>query len=220
MRLIALCVISLGRQDVQLPFQRMYAVINIVKGIHRRFGEGVESKLIKLEARQIFLSYFKGPSSQDQQKNHKVALTMQSKSPLKLLRGEEGMAWYSSRPMPSLLAGLDSSPLFCLHNSIFSIEQGLRPHGKISSCYTFGFYLRTLGLEQHVVMSRILTTRCRDLSFSGVVLVFFKITRYRLAMRNTPCFCQKFLKYENTVCHHVEILVNTRETTRYRMDFR
>jgi hypothetical protein len=49
--LIAFCVIALGGQDVQLPFQRMYAVINIFKGIHRRFGEGVESKLIKMEAR-------------------------------------------------------------------------------------------------------------------------------------------------------------------------
>jgi hypothetical protein len=62
MRLIALCVcvITLGRQDVQLPFQLMYAVINIVKGIHRRFGEWVRSKLIKLEARQIFYLILKG----------------------------------------------------------------------------------------------------------------------------------------------------------------
>ncbi len=53
-----------------------------VKGIDRPFGGGVESKL---EARKIFLSHFKWPSSQDQQKaivhrliTSKVTLTGQS----------------------------------------------------------------------------------------------------------------------------------------------
>ncbi len=29
-------------------------------------------------------------------------------------------------------------PLFSVHNSTFSVEQGIKFHGKISSCYTLG----------------------------------------------------------------------------------
>jgi hypothetical protein len=48
----------------------------VVKGIDRPFGWGVESILDptgKLEALMNFLSYFKGPSSQDK-KNHTIPL--------------------------------------------------------------------------------------------------------------------------------------------------
>ncbi len=46
------------------------------------------------------------------------------------------------------LSGRDSSPLFSLHNSTFSLEQGLRPTDKINSCYTLGLYLRTREKER------------------------------------------------------------------------
>jgi hypothetical protein len=130
--------------------------------------------------------------------------------------------WPGTLVDPCLLSGRDSSPLFSIHKSSL-LSRGSDHIAKFYQLLHFQTLptdsvlsvLTPLGLEHGVAMSWIFTTRCRDLSVwrfpRGSARIFLNHEISFGEIRNTPWFFQKCLKYENTVCHLEESLINTRE---------